>query len=345
MSINRLYCSLQPYMPRWIDRQLTGVWLFLNYHYDYHRFRKFSKAVAFDRKETNRQAQLRALITMDYHRIEKGLSLRSPRPGFGTDAVSNLLTNIDNYINHFNADHTVFVAINTLLEYKRFNDESGGNIGSLSQRIIDLEAKANDHQMDCVEGGVKWVNRETLYDQAKGDLHGLLTTRHSVRHYSEHRVSDDLIDRAVQLAMRSPSVCNRQCWRVYDFAKGDKMKSVLECQNGNRGFRSEIGRTLIVAADVRTFVSVGERNQPWIDGGMFAMSLIYGLHSLGLGSCALNWSVAKYGDKRLRRIANIPDHEVIIMLISVGHLPDSFRVAQSPRRPISDVLVRHSEVS
>ena len=39
-------------------------------------------------------ARLRALITIDYHKLEKGLALRHPRPGFGLWVVERLLRNL-----------------------------------------------------------------------------------------------------------------------------------------------------------------------------------------------------------------------------------------------------------
>jgi hypothetical protein len=71
---------------------------------------------------------------------------------------------------------------------------------------------------------------------------------------------------------------------------------------------------------------------------MFAMSLIYALHSLGLGTCCLNWSVEQDADLRLRSVAQIAPSENVIMLLAVGHLPDELAVACSPRKDLSDVL-------
>lgn len=72
---------------------------------------------------------------------------------------------------------------------------------------------------------------------------------------------------------------------------------------------------------------------------MFSMSLVYGLHSLGLGTCYLNWSVKNKQDKELKMIAGIPDSDLVIMMITVGYLPEEFKVAQSPRKPLKEVLI------
>jgi nitroreductase len=95
----------------------------------------------------------------------------------------------------------------------------------------------------------------------------------------------------------------------------------------------------VVVCDLRHFVTVGERNQAWIDGGMFAMSLVYALHALGLGTCFLNWSVTEDVDRKLRPHLKVTEHDVIITMLAVGHLPERFRVAHSQRKPIDQALV------
>lgn len=95
----------------------------------------------------------------------------------------------------------------------------------------------------------------------------------------------------------------------------------------------------MITARLDCFLTVEERYQHWIDGGLFAMSLIYALHSLGLGSCCLNWSVAPATDRAFKEAAGIADDQSIIMLLAVGHLPERLRVARSERRPLDEVLV------
>ena len=141
------------------------------------------------------------------------------------------------------------------------------------------------------------------------------------------------------MAQWTPSVCNRQAWRVYCFHDPDAKRAVLAHQNGNAGFGHQASWVFVITCDVANFVSVGERNQAWVDGGMFAMSLLYAIHSLGLGACALNWSKEKEDDRALRRTAGIDDRDVIIMLAAVGHLPEKLRVAHSVRKDLNEVMI------
>jgi len=121
----------------------------------------------------------------------------------------------------------------------------------------------------------------------------------------------------------------------------ENAQQALDWQPGNKGFGHLASRGLIVTADLQSFSGTGERNQPFVDGGMFAMSLLYALHALGLGACPLAWSMRPAQDREMRKALGIPDSEAVIMMISVGHLPDSLQVAKSHRMPIEHVLVEH----
>ena len=68
------------------------------------------------------------------------------------------------------------------------------------------------------------------------------------------------------------------------------------------------------------------------------MSFIYALHSLGVGSCCLNWSVEPRLDEAIRQIRGLPPDHAVIMLLAIGLLPPELLVAQSPRRPVEQVL-------
>lgn len=147
-----------------------------------------------------------------------------------------------------------------------------------------------------------------------------------------------LIEKAAALAQTAPSVCNRQSGVVFVTQDPAKIARFLSFQDGCRGFSDQVGTLLIVTARLDTFLTSGERYQAWIDGGLFAMTLIWALHSLGLGSCCLNWSADAGRDKALRAASGLPDDHTIIMMLAVGTVPETFRVAQSPRRAPDDVL-------
>jgi Nitroreductase family. len=98
---------------------------------------------------------------------------------------------------------------------------------------------------------------------------------------------------------------------------------------------------LVVTERRSAFVGVGERNQRWVDGGLFAMSVVLSLHAQGLASCFLNWSQTVSATQELRARSGIPKTEDVIVLIAVGWPAEQARVARSPLRAVDDWLVEH----
>lgn len=107
--IKRVYESLNDsLMGLWIIKNIKGWILFVNFYSDFKRFFKWSSAS----NKISTQTNLRALITMDYHRLEKGLALKKPRKGFGRDVIKGLSNFLPEYQNKYGSDETVMIALN-----------------------------------------------------------------------------------------------------------------------------------------------------------------------------------------------------------------------------------------
>ena len=302
--------------------------------YDLRRFYRHSSAISGPVS----QAKLRARITIDYHRIEKGLSLPNIRTGFGEAVFHRLIDSCTGYVQSYWLDRTIAVTLNVLDNYASFRAATDGFPDHLNTGLTGLKQLAANYRAVTDEGG-------TLEYQPARDNHGiaehfrnLVLSRHSIRNFTGDSVSTESISRALELAARSPSVCNRQSCGAYCYYGAEEKELLLSFQNGNTGFGHLAGAVLLVVSDLSIFTSEAERYQGWIDGGMFAMSLIYALHSAGLGTCCLNWSATVSDDLDLRKAVSIRAQDNVIMMIAVGHMPDSLRVANSPRIPLSEVL-------
>lgn len=263
-------------------------------------------------------------LTKDYHRIEKGLALRKPKRPFG-DSVRRRI-------------------------------ESGLNNPMVGEQLPEVSAHAQSALNALTEWNVReeiaddvspTVNTPSVWDpiletEAQVLLSHFFATRRSIRAFDPNR-SVDLKDirQAVNAALSTPSVCNRQAWRVHLYTDQEDVARVIGHQNGNSGFGHAVPVVAVLTVDTRLFAGAGERHQRWIDGGLFAMSFAYGLHAAGLASCMLNWSMKNDASTRLRLSAGIDDHEDVLMLMAIGHTEDSVRVARSPRRAVDDVLKTH----
>jgi nitroreductase len=174
-------------------------------------------------------------------------------------------------------------------------------------------------------------------------LDEFITSRRSVRDFDETRQVDPaIVVEAVRLASHTPSVCNRQAARVHEYRGHENAARILAHQNGNAGFRDQVQNVLVVTVERGLFAGASERNQRWIDGGLFAMTLVWALHGLGVSSCMLNWSMTNDRSDALRAAAGIPSSEDVICMIAIGYPPDGgVRVARSPRRPVEQILTMH----
>jgi nitroreductase len=302
--------------------------------YDANRFAAHSAAMS-----PRRLASLRALVTMDTHRIEKGLAVPSPRPWFGKSIVTRLLTNTRLYLACGGDLEVCQSSIAAVSEYVSSHNTGPEPAPAWTRDVrVGLATLAANIGPSGPLGGTVTMSRDTTVKSSQLDSLDFFFTRHSIRQFDDDPVTWNEITRAVEAAQTTPSVCNRQSWSVHVYPRGKAADTVLAAQNGNAGFGHTASHILLITVDLRTFLYLGERNQGWIDGGMFAMSLVYAFHALGIGTCCLNWSVESRTDRRLRSVAAIPDHESVIMMMAIGRLPECLPVARSLRRPTAELV-------
>lgn len=327
--------------PRWAHRFGRDAYFALrllpNVLYDSRRFLVHS---GLNRSRDHKSEQA-ARVTLFYHQVEKGLSLASPRPGFGQPIVRRLLQDIESYVRRHGWEHPATTAVCALRAYVAFNDRVGHDVDFVKQRLAQIEASRPEQVMAGAAGGVRHITRDELVVQRQTSFASFFNSRYSIRHFEPGPVPDADIAAAVALAQKTPSVCNRQAWQVHAFKDSAVIQQLMDIQAGGRGFAENIATLLVVTCDLGQFVEVGERYQSWIDGGMFAMSICLALHDQGHGTCCLNWSKEADTDRRMRRAAALPDAAQIIMLIAVGVIPQALDVAYSFRPPVDRCLTWH----
>ncbi|MCI5137819.1 MAG: hypothetical protein D3922_05260, partial [Candidatus Electrothrix sp. AR1] len=94
---------------------------------------------------------------------------------------------------------------------------------------------------------------------------------------------------------------------------------------------------IVVTIDLKAFFGGNEHYQHWIEGGLFSMSMMYAFHSLGVATCALNWSQFPEKDKALRKIVNIQPYHTIILMLAVGYPNQLNKVCCSARKSVDDI--------
>jgi len=307
--------------------------LITNTLYDFFRVMNYSTAVhiPIDRE------QLKALIIINYHGVEKGLSLLHPRPLFGVENIRVTLLRLNLYIELYGHDDTTEIAISALQQY--FDLYKGMEAVDKEKILVELsEFLEKSISERCFKGGVKKLERQQILVHAEKDLESFFNSRYSIRQFSDKAVPVELIIKALKMAQKTPSVCNRQPWHAVVLQTPEKIKRALEIQGGAKGFAEQVNKVIVVTSTMSSFQAIGERYQCWIDGGMFAMSVVYALHSLGVGTCCLNWSKIIETDVSFKNEIGIAVSDTIIMLIAVGNLPEQLLVAKSERKSFQDLV-------
>lgn len=295
--------------------------------------RAYQKNAFSDTKCSNYE-QYEAVITRWYHTIEKGLSYSAYRAGFGKDNIEKLISLMEQYQREYDTDADFYrTALSCLQEYVKKNKEHGVINYELTERINSLSGNSNER------GGVIRVEKPDINKIKQFNYAEIMKNRHSIREFSEEPVDLELLKNAILLAQYTPSACNRQGWKTRIVADRDKVLEVLQYQTGSRGFREQIDKLLLVTCDIRYFNQKREIFQPFIDGGMYAESLINALFYEGIGSVPLSASLTSKNEKSVRNLLGLKPSEVLILFIGVGNYPDSCLTPRSERKQEIDIEV------
>lgn len=314
-----------------LARLRLALSLAVNAAYDAQRLWKHSYLTGIKGQEN-----LRSRMHMTGHFLEYGMSMRQPRKGFGQDRVALLCRDLDGYARHYGWDSTCDIMLATLAAYRDFN--AGTDQTALEAELARLAALRGSTDDSGLRAGAETVTREEIQRRGMIDFLDFAEARHSIRNYEPTPVPQEKIDRAVRAAQMTPSSCNRQTCRVWIWTEPEMVQQVLALQSGNRNFGDQVTGVAVVASDLTHWYEVEERYQGWVDAGMFAMSLAYGLHAEGLGAVMLNWGEEHRQDRKLREVTGIPESALVAVMIGFGNLPDALKVPVSQREPLATCL-------
>ena len=282
---------------------------------------------------------LGAELLFQYHKIEKGLVMPGPRRLFSVEAAEATINVCRRWIEagHSRSDPVFVGAVETLVSYVRnlqvnALDPNGvilpkvqAFLHAVPERNADL---VTPRQLPAMGGS----------GASFSSFAELALARRSVRQFDPEPVPAHILSRASHAAQLAPSACNRQPCRIILLRDDQQKRALLAYQNGNRGFGHLAPQIAIVTVDESCFFDASERHEPYIDGGLFAMSFILSLRDQGVGSCCLNWCVPPSTDRAAHLAFDIVPSQRIVMLIAIGFEPADCLVPQSARRAISEVL-------
>lgn len=274
-------------------------------------------------------------IIIETHAIEKGLSLADPRALFGREKIKH----IQNMVVHYGIgsnDLPVTMAIGALQAYVSRHRGLGVSDPLLDQ--IDAFLAERKSQSDVGgSGGLR------LFPSGKPAIapqpDGLLLNRFSCRIFDSLPLDRNEIGRIVDVAQVAPSQCNRQATRLHYYDDPEQIRMLLGLQGGSAGFNNDVPGLFVVAFDLAAWGGAQQRNQGYVDGSLFAMSLMLAAQAHGAVTCPLNLAVRHKTERKIRAAAAIPADQRLVMMIAVGKARGGgLKAAASPRRRLSEIL-------
>ena len=271
------------------------------------------------------------------HAIEKGLSLRNVKKGFGKEKIQAIKHYLDQYIGigNWSYDREAFDnAVEILMKYISLAD-----LYQLDIEGIEVGRYTKYIEVNSIElcEGIKPLNVDVFEDIVnKTDFAAFAEARHSMRMFSEIRPDEALVKKAVSIATTAPSACNRQSSRVIHIRDLEICGKILDMQGGAKGH--DITELLLLLSDMTLYRYVSETGLPYLDSGIFLMNLLYALTSCKLVTCPLIWDDTSDAREKIREIIDVPNHYRLMAIVQIGVCSnEQSSYAVSKRRSVDQV--------
>ena len=285
-------------------------------------------------KKTQRKIGYNMLLIV--HSLEKGMSNREPRR-FGVEKVKQLMALVDDYVSFgdFEDNYEFVCAINILRNYSKFYEQHGWTNEKEYTSVLDFLRRFQDTK--TIDIGSRLLRKSDFLKDSEIDYRRFLASRHSVREFSDARLSEKDFKQAVKTAILSPSACNRQMCKAYYVKDKGRADELIRMAQGFGGFDKKTINLIVVTFDVNANYMVGERNQGWFNAGLFSMNLVNAMHAMGIGSCFCQFGNNVKDEDKIKELLSIPSSERIAVLIAAGYYCDEMLIPYSPRKEINDV--------
>lgn len=262
------------------------------------------------------------------HRLEKGMCISNPRELWGWDKAKHLAMLLEKEPEGF-AKNTGIAVLNAYIEEKLCgNSEKDIEIARQFKEKFQFPQIVN--QPDLAEGGY------IEFHHCEKDINAveeLFMNRHSVRDFDDSEVDNNKIRKAIELANRCPSACNRQPTHVYVIS--DKVwNKYLNDSNKIYGANKHL---LITAS--RTDFSFDEVYDWIVSASIFAGYLTLSLEAVGIAACVIKKGLLNDNAyKKLKSHCGIPEDEKNILEIAIGNFKNSFKVPVSNRKTVDQMF-------
>lgn len=314
------------------SRLLTGIYYFVTQSfYREQRANLCGRAAYHEFEEQRREPRHR--IIRSVHRLEKGLSMRDRRSVFAEGYIRELIGDLQLVWRRGEPDDQLLWAMDVVAEYfetvaptpiiEQARSEFRTLMGEIGYETGDRAPFAR-HELP---------ESPVTYNQVRD----LARRRKSTRWFKPRPVPRERLRDAVEVAVESPSACNRQSYEFRFFDEADLVDQTSELAIGATGYRHNIPCLAVLIGRQRAYFHIRDRHVIYIDASLAAMAFQFALESMGLASCCINWPALPLNERRMEELLGLDCDEEVVMLMAVGYPDTDGMVPYSQKKDVDAV--------
>lgn len=211
------------------------------------------------------------------------------------------------------------------------------NLGQIFQKYLYLPYITNIMNKTILSLAVAFAACFCAVAQSQPDvLEEVISSRRSIRKYTDQKVEREVLDRIVKNGLLAPSGMNRQSYELRIIDDPQMLDAISRAANPS-------GKSIFLGATAVIFIANAESyDLAQVDCGLLAQNMMLSAQSLGLGTCCMGMPIRQMKETPacapyLQKLA-FSDGYHLLLAIALGY------PAESPSaRPRKSTMVKYVE--
>ncbi|WNM64082.1 nitroreductase family protein [Candidatus Nitrospira neomarina] len=283
-------------------------------------------------------------LRRNIHRLEKGLIMRPRRDDFALDYIAETVVIFDALSNRQRQkikkeNELLLKWAHDVLDHYFSITREHPTIVTCKKKFRTINLLKSTDRDDSSPFCPYTRKSEDIPDISINQLHKLAQYRRSCRWYLQKPVSRAIIDQAMEVAMLSPSACNRQPFRFIIFDNQLSASDVGSIPMGTIGFSQNFPAIAVIVGQLDAFSDDRDRHVIYIDSALAAMAFQFALEVQGVSSCCINWPDIEAREKLMEKRLGLAKHERPILSISFGYADPKGQVPYSQKKALDEIRI------
>jgi nitroreductase len=278
----------------------------------------------------------KSLLRRSIHRIEKGLTAEIRKEIFAESYIEETVLAFENELGSSTDKSSLKWANDVLSKYFDTVEKTPRILSAWNHYGTINTSKLK------FETNKKFVPQLVVLPEecivSYDDFKALSHRRRSIRSYQNRKVPREVLEKAIEVSLNSPSACNRQPFEFRIVDEPNLLKRVVKLPMGSSPFAEGIPTMIFLVGNLSAYASERDRHLIYIDGGLITMSFIMALETLHLASCVIGWPDIESRERKLEKIIGLKKHQRCILCIAVGYPNREIEVPYCQKRSLDEIL-------